>query len=232
MGGVRVVIALRNLVFACIFYPVSLFFAASAPIAAFVGQSAMIDHATRWTRFHNWATRVLLGITIRVEGTRPAGPALYPAKHQAMFETLALQALLDGPAIVLKQELADLPIWGWAARRYGAIVVDRDASARALRGMMRDAAAAVAVGRAILIFPEGTRVPPGAQPPLKPGFAGLYRMLKLPVVPVATDSGVVWPRKGLKRPGVITLRFGEVIPPGLDRAEIEARVHAAINVLD
>ena len=71
-----------------------------------------------WTRFHRWAARVFLGIHIRVEGTRPPGPALYAAKHQAMFETLELQALLDGPAMVLKEELANIPVWGWAARRY------------------------------------------------------------------------------------------------------------------
>ena len=89
--------------------------------------------------FHRWCARVLLGIRVRVEGQRPDGPALYAAKHQAMFETLELQSLLDGPAMVLKEELADIPVWGWAARRYGAIVVDREASATALRQMMREA---------------------------------------------------------------------------------------------
>jgi 1-acyl-sn-glycerol-3-phosphate acyltransferase len=173
-----------------------------------------------------------LGIRVVVEGTRPTSPALYPAKHQAMFETMELQRMLGAPAMVLKRELANIPLWGWAVRKYGAIVVDRSASAKAMRGMMRDAQVAVGEGRAIMIFPEGTRVKPGETPPLKPGFAGLYRMLNLPVVPVATDSGLVWPRKGLKRPGVVTLRFGEVIPPGLPRAEAEARVHAAMNALE
>jgi 1-acyl-sn-glycerol-3-phosphate acyltransferase len=98
--------------------------------------------------------------------------------------------------------------------------------------MMRDAKTALGEGRSVLIFPEGTRVLPGEMPPLKAGFAGLYRMLGLPVVPIALDTGKVWPRKGPKRPGVVTLRFGEPIPPGLPRAEIEARVHAAINVLE
>jgi 1-acyl-sn-glycerol-3-phosphate acyltransferase len=85
----------------------------------------------------------------------------------------------------------------------------------------------------VLIFPEGTRVAPGEQPPLQPGFAGLYKQLGLPVVPVALDSGRLWPRNSfVKRPGIVTVRFGEPIPPGLPRAEIEAKVHAAINALE
>ena len=204
----------------------------SAPVSALFGQRAMRRHATAWSRWGGWCARALLGIEMRVEGERPRGPALYASKHQAMWETLALQAMLDAPAMVLKAELARIPIWGWATRRYGAIVVDREASAAALRAMLRGAKAAVAEERSVLIFPEGTRVAPGDQPPLKSGFAGLYRMLALPTVPVAVDSGRLLPRRGPKRAGVITLRFGEVIPPGLPRGEAEARVHAAINALE
>ena len=141
-------------------------------------------------------------------------------------------SILRAPAIVLKQELARIPVWGWAARRYGCIAVDRAGSATALRGMMREAKAARATGRSVLIFPEGTRVPPGERPPIMPGFAGLYRALALPVVPIALDSGRVWPRRGLKRSGVVTIRFGAPIPPGLPRTVVEAQVHAGINVLD
>jgi 1-acyl-sn-glycerol-3-phosphate acyltransferase len=90
---------------------------------------------------------------------------------------------------VLKRELADLPGWGAVARAYGVIPVDRDGGAAALRRMLSAAKAAVAAGRPILIFPEGTRVPPGQQPALQPGFAGLYKSLGIPVVPVALDSG-------------------------------------------
>ena len=224
--------SLRTLLFRIVFYGLSVPIVTTVPVSALFGQRAVIAHATVWTRFHRWAARVLLGIRVVVEGDRPAGPALYAAKHQAMFETLELQALLDGPAMALKRELADIPVWGWAARRYGALVVDREGSSTALRRMLREAEAAKADGRSILIFPEGTRVAPGEQPPLKPGFAGLYRMLGLPTVPVALDTGRLLPKRGAKRPGVVTIRFGETIPPGLSRGEIESRVHAAINVLD
>jgi len=223
---------LRTAAFTLVFYAGSLPIVASVPISAMLGQKAVIAHATAWTRFHRWCARVLLGIHIRIEGQRPDGPALYASKHQAMFETLELELQLDGPAMALKQELGDLPMWGWAARRYGALVVDREGSAAALRQMIREGVAAKEAGRSVLIFPEGTRVLPGEQPPLKSGFAGLYRMLGLPVVPVAVDSGRLMPKRGAKRPGVITFRYGEVIPTGLSRAEVEARVHAAINALD
>ncbi len=145
---------------------------------------------------------------------------------------MELTRLLGSPATVMKQELARIPLWGWAARRYGVIVVDREASAGALRRMMKDARAPLAEGRSIMIFPEGTRVAPGEAPPLRSGFAGLYRMLNLPVVPVAVKSGHVWPRKGPKHPGTIVFSFGDPIPPGLPRAEAEALVHAGINRLN
>lgn len=225
-------VLLRNIVFMLVFYGLSVPIVVSAPLSAMFGQPSMIRHANAWTRFHRWAVRHILGIRVRIEGTRPVEPVFYAAKHQSMWETLELQLMLDGPAMVLKRELADIPAWGWAARRYGAIVVDRDAAGSALRGMLREAAAAKAEGRSILIFPEGTRVAPGERPPLKPGFAGLYRFLNMPTVPIATDVGLIWPRKGLKRPGTITLKFGEPIPPGLPRADAEARVHAAMNALE
>ncbi|WP_375382496.1 lysophospholipid acyltransferase family protein [uncultured Sphingomonas sp.] len=222
----------RRWAFDLVFYGGSVPIVATTPISALIGRSTLIAHATAWTSFHRWAVRRLLGIEIRIEGERPSGPALYAAKHQAMFETLELQRLLDGPAMALKQELAQIPVWGWSARRYGALVVNRDGSAAALRTMMREAKAAKADGRSILIFPEGTRVAPGETPPLKSGFAGLYRLLALPTVPVAVDSGRLLPRRGLRRRGTITIRFGEVIPPGLPREEVEARVHAAMNALE
>ncbi|HEX8485107.1 1-acyl-sn-glycerol-3-phosphate acyltransferase [Sphingomonas sp.] len=223
---------IRTTLFRIVFYAGSVPIVTTVPISALFGQRVVMAHAVVWTRFHHWAARIFLGIRIRIEGERPAGPALYASKHQAMFETLELQWMLDGPAMAIKEELARIPAWGWAARSYGALVVDREGSSGALRRMLREANAAKAQGRSILIFPEGTRVTPGEQPPLKPGFAGLYRMLALPTVPIAVDSGRLLPKRGAKRAGVVTFRFGEAILPGLPRAEIEARVHRAINVLD
>jgi 1-acyl-sn-glycerol-3-phosphate acyltransferase len=138
----------------------------------------------------------------------------------------------DTPVVVLKRELSDLPLFGWVTRRYGVIPVDREAGAKALRDMLAGAKAAAATGRPVIIYPEGTRVPPGTSPPLRAGFAGIYRALGLPVVPVAHDSGRLFGRGLDKRGGTVTFRVGETIPPGLKRDEIEARVHSAINALE
>ncbi|HEY0622867.1 lysophospholipid acyltransferase family protein [Sphingomonas sp.] len=223
---------LRSIAFAIFFYGLSVPIVLGTPVAALLGTSFMRGYCIAWARLGVWSARHILGIRMRVEGQRAAGPALYPAKHQAMLETMAIAAMLDAPAIVMKRELARIPLWGWAARRYGVIVVDRAANARALRQMMREAQAALGEGRSVLIFPEGTRVAPGETPPVRSGFAGLYRALALPVVPIALDSGQVWPRRGPKRPGTVTFRFGAPIAPGLARADIEARVHAGINALE
>ena len=225
--------ALRSLLFALVFYggtvPAAL---ASFPISLF-GTRALRRWAYVWVRFHRWCARYLLGIRTRVEGTPPAGACLVPVKHQSMFETFEIILMLDQPAMVLKRELLDIPLWGWVVNRYGVIPIDRKGGAAALRRMMRAAEAAIAEGRPIVIFPEGTRVKPGERPPIKSGFAGLYRALKLPVVPVAVNSGRLWPRgRFVKRAGIVTMRFTAPLPAGLPRGEIEQAVHDAINDLE
>jgi len=223
----------RPLLFMLFFYPVTVVAVLIAIPTALAGRGAITALTRAWSRYFRWCAAVTLGIRARVEGAIPKQPVLVAAKHQSMFETLELMVLLDAPAAIVKRELAAIPLWGWAARRYGVIPVDRTGGAPALRQMVKGAQAAVRQGRPILIFPEGTRVVPGEQPPLQPGFAGLYQALKLPVVPVALDTGRFWLRPHFtKRPGTATIRFGEPIPPGLGRAEIEQSVHAAINVLE
>lgn len=224
---------LRSLLFALFFYPGTVVAVALSFPAAAIGRGALNAVVHGWARWHHGCAALLLGIHVRIEGPRPAGAMLVAAKHQSMFETIELLLLLDEPVLVMKKQLTDIPGWGWVARTYGAISVDREGGAKTLRSMLKEANCAIAAGRPIAIFPEGTRVMPGEMPPLQPGFAGLYRALGLPVVPVAIDSGRLWPRGSvLKRPGLITFRFGDPVPPGLPRKDMEARVHAAINVLE
>ncbi len=201
------------------------------PLALF-SRRALAGLAWFWAWTLMGLARALLGVRWIIEGVVPRGPTLIAAKHESAWETLALLALIDDPVVVLKRQLADVPLFGWLTRRHGVIPVDRTANAAALRAMLLAADAARVQDRAVLIFPEGTRVPHGDAPRLQAGFAGLYARLALPVVPVATDAGRVWTRAFAKRPGTIRLRFADPLPPGLPRKEIEARVHEAINALN
>ncbi|WP_315762576.1 lysophospholipid acyltransferase family protein [Sphingomonas sp. Y38-1Y] len=223
---------LRSWLFDAAFYGGSIPFVVLAPVSALFGQAALKAHVMGWLRWHRLCARTIMGMRSRVEGVAPAEPALYVAKHQSFYETFELGLILDAPLIVMKAELMEIPMWGWAARKYGMIVVDRSGSGAALRRMLREAAAAREAGRSVLIFAEGTRVLPGETPPLRPGFAGLYKALRMPTVPVALDSARVWPRRGPKHPGTVTFAIGEALPPGLPRDEAEARIHAAINALE
>jgi 1-acyl-sn-glycerol-3-phosphate acyltransferase len=223
----------RSFLFAVIFYAGTILFVATGVVAVPFGRPAVRAVANAWAAFHRACAAALLGIRTRIEGELPDGAVLVAAKHQSMFETLDLVVLLGSPRIVMKRELARIPLWGLLATRYGMIAVDRSGGAAALRRMMKEGERARAEGQPVVIFPEGTRVAPGEAPALQPGFAGLYRALGLPVVPVALDSGRLWPRRSfVKQPGMVTMRFGAPIPPGLPRREIEARVHAAINALE
>lgn len=225
--------ALRSLAFMLTFYVASLLFVLAALIVGTFVPSTVRDIATGWSGFHRVCARWLLGQKIRVEGTLPEGTYLYIVKHESMFETIDLLSLFRHPAIVAKRELFNIPLWGVIAQRYGLIPVERTAGASAMRSLRAAAKAASAEGRPICLFPEGTRVPHGEAPPLRAGFAGLYVLLRLPVVPIAVDSGRVSPRgRFLKRPGIITYKIGDIVPAGLDRDEAEARVHAAINALN
>jgi 1-acyl-sn-glycerol-3-phosphate acyltransferase len=222
---------LRSLLFYLVFYGGSTLFVTLAVLVARVAPTRVRPVPDAWSRFHRVCVRLLLGIRVRVAGTRPEGPVLYALKHESFFEAIDLPTLLDHPVPFGKEELFRIPGWGRAARAYGAVPVARSEGARALRKMVAEARAFAALGRPLAIFPEGTRIRHGSRPPLQSGFAGLYKTLGLPVVPVAVDSGRLY-QPLWKRRGTITLLFGEPIEPGLPRAEIEARVHAAINALN
>ena len=222
---------IRAIVYAAIFYPATLLYVLACMVASLFGSKPLRSAVHAWTDFHHGLAR-LLGTRLAVRGAIPLGASLIAVKHQSMFETLEMVRLADTPVIVLKRELSEMPGFGWATRRYGVIPVDRKAGAKALREMVARGKEAAETGRPIIIYPEGTRVRPGEAPALQAGFAGLYRALGLPVVPVAVDSGRLWGPNLPKDSGTVHFVIGEPIPPGLKREEIEARVHAAINALE
>ena len=222
---------LRNLAFYPTFYLGSIVITSLALIC--------LPFSTRWFRYfvhmwsglHRWAVINLLGCELRIEGEISDEPMLYAMKHESFFEAIDAPTQFPTPGVFAKQELFRIAGWGHAGRSYGLIPVQREAGARALMSMIREARAMAAAGRPLVIFPEGTRVPHGERRALQAGFAGLYKMLGLPVVPVAVNSGPAYHRF-LKRALPITYRIGEPIPPGLPRAEVEARVLEAINALN
>ena len=189
--------------------------------------------ARYWARVVFVGLRWCCGITWEVTGREhlPAsGPALIASNHQSAFDTMVWLLLLPRACYVVKRELLRVPIFGPACRLTGMILVDRDAGGAAIRSLLREADRAVAERRQMVIFPEGTRVAPGAALPLQPGGAALASRTGLPLIPVATDSGYCWGRRAFrKRPGVIHLAVGATIPPGLKRDELMLRLEAAIE---
>jgi 1-acyl-sn-glycerol-3-phosphate acyltransferase len=185
-----------------------------------------------WSRFFVFMCKTLGGIGFEVRGREhiPHGAALVAGKHQSMWETFALFHLLDDPAIVLKKELMYIPLVGWFLMKFRMIPVDRTAGPKALKNLVRHAKTAVARGRQIIIFPEGTRMAVKAAPDYKPGVAALYTALKVPCAPFALNSGVFWPRRSFWRwPGTIVVEFLEPIEPGLPRRQFMARLEEAIE---
>jgi 1-acyl-sn-glycerol-3-phosphate acyltransferase len=194
--------------------------------------------AVTWVRSVAWIERNVLGLRYRVIGCENlpvSGAFIVAAKHQSAFETMKLHLILDDPAIVMKRELLRVPIWGAYTRKTGMIPIDRSAGKKAVSVMLRAAQKATAEGRPIVIFPQGTRVAPGETRPYKPGVAALSRQLNLPVVPLALNSGLFWPKHGTKRGGAVTFSFLPAIEPGLEptalMAVLEERLEAETNRL-
>ena len=185
-----------------------------------------------WARASQWWLKVLAGIAVEVRGKEniPAGPVLVAGKHQSLWETFALLALVDDPAMVLKRELTWIPVFGWFALKFRMIAVDRGAGVQALKSLIRQGQAAVALGRQVIIFPEGTRRPLDAAPDYKPGAAALYLKLGVPCVPFALNSGLYWPRRRFLRfPGTIIVEFLPPIAAGLDRKTFARRLEEAVE---
>lgn len=222
---------LRSLLFNLTFFPVSATLAVIGLVLLFGPASWVVAWIRIWARGVLGLLRLCCGIRVNVLGREnlPEGAAVIAAKHQSAFDTIVWLALLPAPIYVLKRELLWIPVWGQLARRGGHIPVNRAAGGAALRGMVREAKAALAAGKTIVIFPEGTRSAPGERLPYQPGVVGLAA-LGAPVVPVATDSGLLWGRRAfLKRPGTITISILPALPAGLPREALLDRLRDAIE---
>lgn len=176
--------------------------------------------------------KYLCGLTVEVRGLEnlPKQQALIACKHQSAFETMAFHWLVRDPAMVLKKELLNIPVYGWYCRKTKMIAVDRKGHAAALRSMIEQAKQALVDQRQIVIFPEGTRTDIDEERDYQPGIAALYSKLDTPVIPVALNTGLFWPRKKfICRPGVIIIEFLPPIETGLKRAEFMAQLKQSID---
>jgi 1-acyl-sn-glycerol-3-phosphate acyltransferase len=191
-----------------------------------------------WARMLIWGLRVIGGVRLEVRGLEniPSGACLIAAKHQSMFDIVPAFAYLPDALFVMKKELMGIPVFGWHNKKHGTIVVDRSGEAQAMRKLINDARDRFKEPRQLLIFPEGTRRPPGAPPDYKPGVAGIYRDLQTPCVPVATNTGLHVSSSGIaKSSGVVVYQVLEPIPAGLKRADfmrvLQERIETASDAL-
>ena len=215
-------VAARSILFAIAFYlTTTVVLILGCPLLAAPRRFAMAG-----LRWHAgtclWLLRVICGVTYEVRGhdRLPAGACLVAAKHQSTWDTFALVPLLHDPAIVLKAELLWIPIYGWFCSKFEHIAIARERAGVALKRLVADAQHWLGQDRQILVFPEGTRRLPGAEPDYKPGVVALYEAGGVACVPVALNSGVFWARRTLWRyPGTIVVEFLEPIPAGLPRRE-------------
>lgn len=227
-------LALRSLVFNVLFYGWSTVLQVTCLPTILLRPGAVTWVQRTWVRGTFALLAFVCGLRYEIRGRdrMPQEPCIIASKHQSAWDTMIFALLIRRPSHILKRELLWVPVFGWYLLRAGGIPIDRKGGAAALKRMIAAARHTISEGRHIVIFPEGTRVAVGAQVPYHPGVAALYSQLKVPVVPVALNSGLFWGRRTfVKRPGRIVLEFLEPIPPGLPRREflevLQQRIESA-----
>jgi len=222
----------RSLAFNALFYLNTLVWLILALPTFFLPYRAIIRVAQTWARINLVLLRYVAGIDYEVRGREkiPRGAVIVAAKHQSAWETFALLPLFDNPAIILKRELQWIPVFGWLTIKARMVPVERTVSPRAFSAMAARARIELARGRQLIIFPEGTRRPAGAEPRYKHGVAQLYATEGVPCVPIALNSGLFWPRRSIElRPGKVIVEILDPIAPGLDRDSFFDRLKSEIE---
>jgi len=206
-------------VFAVLFLPFALWSRGGAILAA---------HAyARWVRV---TARLLCGLRSEIRGEIPDGEVLIAAKHQSFLDIILIFGCLPRPRFIMKRELIWTPFLGQYALRIGCIPVDRGKRGAAIQKMKEDVARGTSDPGQLVVYPQGTRVAPGAKRPYKVGVGLIYQQLGQPCVPVATNAGLFWPRRTLlRRPGLAVVEFLPPIPAGIEVSEFMARIEAVIE---
>jgi 1-acyl-sn-glycerol-3-phosphate acyltransferase len=226
------VIIVRSILFNLLFYLNLVVLLIAAIPTVLLPQRAIIEMAKLWGRTSLWLLRVVCGVTVEFRGLAnvPKGPLIVAAKHQSTWETFALLSLFEHPTFIVKRELMWIPLFGWFMWKGRMIAVDRGSGSQALAAMTTRAREVIRGGRQLIIFPEGTRRPAGAEPRYKFGVAHLYDVIGVPCVPVALNSGLFWRRRSfLRLPGTILVEFLDPIAPGLEKQAFFTRLQQDIE---
>ncbi len=225
-------LVIRSLIFNIAFYVSLVVWLIIALPTFLMPYRAILAVAKAWGRYNLFLLRVICGLDADFRGLEkiPPGPLLVAAKHQSAWETFALLWLFADPTFIMKRELQWIPLFGWFALKGRMIPVDRGAGSAGLIEMTGRARKELAKGRQIVIFPEGTRRPAGAEPRYKYGITRLYLGANVPVLPIALNSGLFWRRRSMLRvPGTIVVQVLDPIPPGLDEEAFMARLQSDIE---
>ncbi|MGB8624345.1 MAG: lysophospholipid acyltransferase family protein [Paracoccaceae bacterium] len=180
-----------------------------------------------WVR---WTARWMVGLRSEIRGEVPSGEVLVAAKHQSFFDIIMIVSALPRPKFIMKKSLTNAPFLGWYARRMGCVPVDRGKRGQAIQQMLEDVHAGRTAPGQLIIYPQGTRVAPGAHLPYKIGTGVLYEQLGELCVPAATNVGVFWPRTGIyRKPGLAVVEFLPPIAAGLDKETFMTRLEAEVE---
>jgi 1-acyl-sn-glycerol-3-phosphate acyltransferase len=225
-------VLVRSIVFNALFYLNLIVQMLAVTPTMLMPRGAIIAVVKFWARTNLWLLRSICGITVEYRGLEkiPPGALIVASKHQSMWETFALFPLFADPAFILKRELMWIPFFGWFSWKAGMIPVNRGKRSQALLDLAACARRELARGRQIVIFPEGTRRAPGAEPSYKFGVTYLYAETGAVCLPIALNSGLFWPRRSFRRfPGTIVVELLDPIAPGLSKEDFAARLQQSIE---
>jgi 1-acyl-sn-glycerol-3-phosphate acyltransferase len=223
---------LRSIAFNIVFYTLTLALGIACIPLMLAPRNWQRQLPPVWLALLYFCERHILGLDYRVIGAEnlPPPPYIAAMKHQSAWETMKLYRLFGNPAIILKKELMQIPLWGQYAKAMDMVPVDRSQGRLAMKSMVESAKQILVDKRPLVVFPQGTRIAVGKKAPYKSGVMKLYEALDVPLVPVALNAGLFWPRQAFwKRPGVITVQIFPPIPPGQDPKEVFHRLQKTVE---
>ncbi len=229
---------IRSVLFNTAFYGWTLFCTLFFLPVLILPQYFVLKASHLWSKGSIWICKHILKLEFNFIGQDniPDTPVILAVKHQSAWETIVFNSLIANPSIVLKKELTWIPLFGWYLKKLNMVSLSRSKGRRVqdLKNLLREAGDAVKKNRTIIIFPEGTRSPVGQKGTYQSGVGSLYTHLNIPVIPIAHNSGLYWPRRGFfKRSGCITMEALEPINPGLSRQEfmrlLEEQIESTSN---